>query len=110
MFDVGCWMFSNFPRAAGNRLVHDVADLTDLINAHEAIHFGHQLGKFLAKALREAARNDDRLAASARVAQFDGFENGVHALFLRGINEGAGVHDDGVSSRGVIGNLHAALE
>ena len=31
-----------------------------------------------------------------RVAQFSGFENGVHALLLRGVNERAGVDDDGV--------------
>ena len=48
-------MFSDFPRPIGNRLAHDVTDLRDLVNAHERVHFGHQLGQFFAEALRQAA-------------------------------------------------------
>ncbi len=103
-------MFSNLPRPVVQRLAHDVADLRDLVNAHERVHFRHEPGQFVAETLRQAAGNDDGLAALIGVAQFDGFENGVHALLLRGINEGAGVDDDGVGLRGVVGDFDAALE
>ena len=113
-FRFGLWTLDfgllRFSRAIGNRLAHDVADLRDLVNAHERVHLGHELGQFVAETLRQAAGNDDGLAALVGVAQFDGFEDGVHALLLRGINEGAGVDDDGVGLRGVIGDLDAALE
>ena len=78
------------------RLADDVPDLRDLVNAHEGVHFRHEFGQFFAKTLGEAAGNDDGLAAPVRVAQFDGFEDRVHAFLLRGINEGTGVDDDGV--------------
>ena len=102
-------MFSHFLRPAGDGLAHDVTHLRDLVNAHEGVHLGHELGKFLAETLRKTARNDDGLAALVRVAQLDRFKNRVHALLLRGVNEGAGVDDDGVGARGVVGNIHAAF-
>ena len=90
-------------------LIDDVSDLGDLVNAHEGVHLGHEFGKFVAKTLREAAGNDDGLATPAGIAQFDRFEDGVHAFFLRGINERTGVHDDGIGLRGVIGDFDAAF-
>ena len=45
-----------------------------------------------------------------RFAQLGGFENGVHAFLLRGVNERAGVDDDGVGLRGVIGDFDAAFQ
>src|ERR1035441_6663181 len=99
-----------FLRAIGHRPAHDVADLRDLVNAHERVHFRHQLRQLVAKALRQAAGNNDGLAALVRIAQLDGLKNRVHAFFLRGINERTGVDDDGVGLRGVIRDLDAALE
>ena len=111
ILDFGLWtLFPNFFRPAGNRLAYDVADLRHLVNAHERVHFRHELGQFIAEPLRQAAGNDDGLAALVRIAQFDGFENRVHAFLLRRVNEGTGVDDDGVGLRGVIGDLDAALE
>ena len=105
--NVDCFQFT---RPVFQRLVHDVADLRDLVNAHESVHFGHQFWQFVAEPLGQAAGNDDGLAAIGRVAQLNGFENGIHALLLRGVNKGAGVDDDGVGLRGVIGDLDAAFE
>ena len=41
---------------------------------------------------------------------FGGFEDRVHALLLRGVNERAGVDDDGVGLRGVVGDFDAVLQ
>jgi len=60
--------------------------------------------------LRQAAGNDQALAAIFGGADPGGFEDGVHALLLRGVNERAGVDDDGVGRRGVVGDFHAAFE
>ena len=48
-----------FPARSGHGLLHDVADLRDLVNAHERVHFGQQFGQFVAKTLRQAAGNDE---------------------------------------------------
>ena len=64
-------MFSHFLRPAGDGLAHDVTHLRDLVNAHEGVHLGHELGKFLAEALRKTARNDDGLTAPVRVRRVD---------------------------------------
>ena len=53
-------------------------------------------GFFVAETLRQTAGNNQTLPAIFRGADFRGFKNRVHAFFLRGINEGAGVDDDGV--------------
>ncbi len=74
-------------------------DLGHLVNAHEGVHFRQQLGQFVAKPLRQTAGNDQTLAAVFRLAELGGFQNGVHAFLLRGVNEGAGVDDDGVGLR-----------
>src|ERR1019366_6565655 len=99
----------DLPGAIDHGPAHDVTDLRDLVNAHERVHFGHEPGQFLAKPLRETAGDDDSLAAPVRVAQFDGFEDRVHALLLRRINEGTGVDDDGVGVRSIICDFDAAV-
>ena len=113
MLDVECWMFECFPILFCrllNRLPHDVRNLRDLVNAHERVHFGQELGQFVAETLRQTAGNNQALAAIVRFADFGGFEDGVHAFLLRGVNEGAGVDDDGVGLRGVVGDFHAAFQ
>jgi hypothetical protein len=92
------------------RLLHDLADLRDLINAHERVHLGEQLGQFLAEALRQAAGDDQPLTTIAGLAHFGGFEDRVHAFLLRGINEGTRVDDHDVGLGGVIRDLDAVLE
>ena len=112
MLDVGMLdvrMFSN-PFRRRHRLFHDVRDLRDLVNAHERVHFGQEFGQFVAETLRQATGNNQTLAAMVRLADFGGFENGVHAFLLRGVNERAGVDDDGVGLGGVIGDFHAAFQ
>ena len=89
-------MFPPSFRAAGNGLADDVRDLRHLVNAHERIHFGQQLRQFVAEPLRQAAGNDEAWPRFLAVAHLDGFENRVHAFLLRGVNERAGVDDDGV--------------
>src|ERR1035437_9240688 len=101
---------SSFLRAIGDGFAHDFANLRDLVNTHERVHFGHEPGEFVAEPLRETAGNDDGLAAMIRLAQLDGFKNRVHALLLRGVNEGAGVDDEGVGLRSVIRDFDTALE
>ena len=94
----------------GERLGDDVADLRDLVDAHEGVHFGEEFRQFVAEALGETAGDDDGLAALLGVAQFDGFEDGIDALFLGGVDEGAGVDDDGVGVGGVVGDLDAVAQ
>ena len=103
-------MFPNSGRTPSNGLSDDVRNLHDLVNAHEGVHFGQELRQFVAEPLRQAAGNNQALAAIFGGADLGGFEDGVHALLLRGVNERAGVDDDGVSLRGVVGDFHAAFE
>ena len=102
--------FGQLRRPPRQRLLDDVGDLGDLVNAHEGVHFGKELGQFVAKTLRQAAGDDQALAAVLRLAHFGGFEDGVHAFLLRGVNERAGVDDDDIGLRGVIGDLDAVLQ
>ena len=103
-------MFPHPFRAPGNGLSDDVRDLRDLVNAHEGVHLGQELGQFVAEPLRQAAGNNQALAAIFGGADLGGFENRVHALLLRGINERAGVDDDGVGLGGIVRDFHAVLE
>ena len=103
-------MFPNLFRSPGHRLFDDVRDLRDLVNAHERVHFGQELGQFVAETLRQAAGNDEAWPRLFAVADLGGFEDGVHAFLLRGVNERAGVDDDGVGLRGVVGDFHAAFQ
>ena len=54
--------------------------------------------------------DDERLAALVGFPHSGGVEDGIHALLLRGVNERAGVDDDGVGSGGVVGDFRAGLE
>ena len=103
-------MFPNLFRPSGNGPSHDFRHFCNLVNAHERVHFGQEPGQFIAKPLRQATGNNETLAAIFRGADLGGFEDGVHALLLRGVNERAGVDNDGVGLRGVVGDFHAVLE
>ncbi len=81
-----------------------------LVDAHEGVHFGQEFGQFIAETLGEAAGDDEALAAVFGVADLGGFEDGVHAFFLGGINERAGVDDEGVGLGGVVGDLDAVFQ
>jgi len=56
-----------------HRLPDDFVNLRDLIDAHERIDFGQQLGQVVAETLRETAGDNERLAAVASLADFGGF-------------------------------------
>ena len=100
---------AGFFGAIADGLTHDLRHLRHLINTHERVHFGHKLRQLIAKALRQAAGNNHRLTAMIRLAQFHRFQNGIHALLLRRINEGTGVDDYRIRLRGIVGDLDAAL-
>ena len=97
-------------RPPRHRLFDDVRNLRDLVNTHERIHFGQEFGQFVAETLRQAARNNQALAVIGHFPDLGRFENRVHAFFLCGVNERAGVDDDRVGLRGVIGDFHAAFQ
>ena len=97
-------------RAILHGALDDFADLRDLVNAHERVHFRQQFRQLVAETLRQAAGNNQALAAIFGGADFGGFENRVHAFFLRGINERAGVDDERVGLLGVVRDFDAAFE
>lgn len=90
-------------------LVNDFIDAFDLVHAHEGIDFRKQLREFLAKTLRQTTGNDQALAAILRFPHLGGFEDGIDALFLRGVDEGAGVDDHDVGAGGVVCDFDAFL-
>ena len=100
----------NFFRATRDGLADDVADLRDLINAHERVDLGEKFRQLIAKALREAPGDDQPLTAMLHVAHGGGFEDRIDALFLRGVDERTGVDDDHIGSRSVVGHFNAILE
>ena len=79
--------------AVVDSLSDDVADLFDLIDTHERIHLRHQLGQFLSVTLGQAAGDDHGLTGVCVFAELSRLEDGVDALLLRGIDEGAGIDD-----------------
>ena len=79
-------------------LFDNVRDLRDLIDAHEGIDFRQELGQIVAKALRQAARNNEALGRVGPPADGIGFQDGVNAFLLRGIDEGAGIDNDNVGA------------
>jgi len=98
------------PGSPGQCLPNDFGNLRHLVNPHERVHLGQQFGQFIAKPLRETTRHNQPLPPVLGRPDFRRFENRVHTFLLRGINEGAGVDDDGVGRCRVIGDLDARLE
>ena len=101
---------ASFCAARCQRLPHDLGHLRHLVDAHESVHFGQQLGQFLPKPLRQAAGYNQALAAVVGLAHLSRFEDGIHALLLGGIDEGAGIDDHGVGLVRIVGDLHAVFE
>ena len=91
--------------AMGDGLFDDLRDLFNLVDAHEGVHFGEEFGQFVAKTLRETAGDDEALAPVLGFAEFAGFEDGIDAFFLGGVDEGAGIDDDDIGAGGVVGDL-----
>ena len=96
--------------AAGQGLLHKVADFGDLVDAHERIDFGQQLGQLVAEALGQAARHDQRLARPARLPKLVGLQNRIDAFLLGVLDKGAGVDDHDIRRRGVVDDFHARLQ
>ena len=109
MLGAGLWTL-DFSPSALQRVSDDLSDSGNLVNAHERIHLGKELGEFLAKTLRQAAGNDNPLATVLSLAQLGGFQDGIDAFLLRGIDEGAGIDDDHIRLRGVVGNFGAIFQ
>ena len=98
------------PRAAiVNRLPDDIADLFDLVDAHEGVHLRHQLGQLLPITLRQTARDDQRLAGVRVLPKLHRLEDRIDALLLRGIDERTGVDDQRIGVGIVVGDLEALL-
>ena len=107
--DLGLWTFQPLT-APLEGLADDLADLFNLINAHEGIHFRQQFGQLLPKPLRQAAGHHQALSAIVRVAKFSRLENSIDAFFLRGIDERAGIDDHHVGLGRIVDDLRPALE
>jgi len=85
-----------------DRFVNNLVHALDLVDAHERVDFRKQFGQLFAETLRQAAGNDQPLAAVLRVADFGRFEDGIDAFLLRGIDEGTTVDDDDIRAGRVI--------
>src|ERR1051325_6436799 len=115
-YDFGHWtsnvglgfLESGFPQF--DRLLQDLADLRNLIDAHERIDFREEGRQLFTKPLWQTAGNNQRLAAITGLAYFVGFKNGIDTFFLRRVDERAGVYNHGISAGGIVRDFNAALE
>ena len=85
-------------------------NLRDLVDAHERIHLGQELRQLVTIPLRQTPCDNKRLASIVRLPHLRRFEDGVHALLLRGVDERTGIDDDRVRACGVVGDLDAVVE
>ena len=79
--------------------------MTQLARSQKRIHLGQLLKNLIAMLLDETPCDEKLL--SFRL-QLSGLQNGMDRLFLRRLDEGAGVHDHGVRLGGVRYDLMAA--
>ena len=93
--------------AMNNGLAHDARHFGNLIHTHEGVHLGHELGQFLPKTLRQTAGNNQRLPGPLRLAVLGGFQNGVNAFLLRGVDEGTSVDDKRIGLARLVGDLQS---
>ena len=94
----------------GDGLIDQRTHLLHLVDAHEHIHLGHQLGQLVTVPLRHATGDDERLAAVRGLAQRVVLQDGVDRLLLRSVDEGARVDDDCVGLGRIVDDLDAFLE
>ena len=94
----------------GDGLIDQRTHLLHLVDAHEHIDLGHELGQFVTVPLRHASRDDERLAAVRGLAQRVVLQDGVDRLLLRSVDEGARVDDDCVGLGRIVDDLDAFLE
>ena len=99
------------PRSAiADRLPHDVADLLDLVDAHERIHLRHQLGQLLPITLGQTTGDDQRLAAVGMLPKLRRLENRIDAFLLRSVDERTGVDNERIGVFVFVGDLEALLQ
>src|SRR5687767_15756642 len=79
--------------AMGQGLLDELSGLGDLVDAHENVDFGEQLGEFFAETLGQTTGDDQALVGVRGFAELGGLEDGVHAFLLGGIDKGTGVDD-----------------
>lgn len=105
------WSWGRDSRSAvGDGLINDGTDMGYLIDSHESVDFGEQFWEFVAKALGHASGNNDGLTAVIGIADGGRFEDGIDGFLLGGVDEGAGIDDDGVGVGGFVGDFEALLE
>ena len=72
--------------------LHSFKNALDFAGAHDSIHFRNLLEDLIAVPLDQAA-GDDELFGRAEFLVLGHFQDGVHGLFLRGLDKAAGIHD-----------------
>ena len=94
----------------GDGLINQRPHLLHLVNAHEHIHLGHQLGQLVTITLRHAPGHDESLTPTRGFAQGAVLQNGIHRLLLCGVDEGTGVDDHRVGLGRIVDDLDAFSE
>src|SRR5262245_49615937 len=91
------------PRGGGSG-TDGADDVGDLAGAEDRVNLGDLFLQLVAIALGEAA-GDDEAAAGAVLLVLRHLENRVDRLLLRAVDEGAGVDDQDLRARRVVGQL-----
>jgi len=96
-------------RLADQAALHELRhEAVHLARAEEQVHLGERVRELALVTLDHAADRDHRLRP-ARLLQAPGFDDGVDALLLRGVDEAAGVHEDDVGVLGPVSGLGAPV-
>ena len=82
-------------RSARRLAVDGLNDVFDLAGADDRVHFGNLLANLVAKALDQAAGDDQALRA-AEFLVFGHLQDGVDGFLLRRLDEAAGIDDEHV--------------
>jgi hypothetical protein len=96
--------------APRNGFANDLSGAHYLIDAHEGVDFGQKSGKLFRESLGQTAGDDQGLAGAPGLSEFGGFEDRFDTFFLGGIDERAGIDDQSIGLRGVIGDFDAILQ
>ncbi len=81
-----------------------------LVDADECVHLRQQAGQLRAEPLRKASRYHQRLTTRIRFAHFHGFQDGIHALLLRGSDKRAGVDQQRVGAHRIVGDFKSLFQ